>query len=113
MGFAAIMNIVAGLILTASILEAIPVLGADLKRLGLWLGGVQTIVGALTVIAGLFQLSSLQGIVALVAGLVLLPGLFSVIPVIGEFLDSLAEWLGGFKILIGVIALFVGIFGLI
>ena len=46
----------------------------------------------------------------LVAGLVLLTGLFNVIPVLGDLMNKAGKWLGGFQVIIGIIAIIFGIF---
>ncbi len=52
-------------------------------------------------------------IVNIVAGLVLAMGLLPYIPGIGKDLEKLAKWLGGFQTIIGVIAITIGILGLL
>jgi hypothetical protein len=107
-----IINIIAGLILAAGVLPSIPAIGKGLGRLAKWLGGFQTIIGIITLIAvfvfGGFSLT-LQPVVALIAGLVLLTGILHSVPLLGRFV----KWLGGFQTIIGVIALIVGILGLL
>jgi hypothetical protein len=107
-----ITNIVAGLILAMGILPSIPAIGKDLAKVAKWLGGFQTIIGVLAIIIGVLNLG-LQGIVAIVAGLILAMGILPNIPAIGKDLEKLAKWLGGFQTIIGIIAIIIGIWGLI
>jgi predicted sugar kinase len=107
-----ITNIVAGLVLAMGILPSIPAVGKDLEKLAKWLGGFQTIIGVIAIIVGVLNLG-LQGIVAIVAGLILAMGILPNIPGVGKDLEKLAKWLGGFQTLIGVIAIIIGIWGLI
>ena len=107
-----ITNIVAGLILAMGILPSIPAIGDDLEKVAKWLGRFQTIIGVVAIILGILYFS-LQGIVAIVSGLILAMGLLNSIPAIGKDLTKLAKWLGGFQTLIGVIAIILGIWGLI
>jgi len=52
-------------------------------------------------------------IVNIVAGLVLAMGILPSIPAVGKSLVKVAKWLGGFQTIIGVIALIIGILGLL
>jgi hypothetical protein len=107
-----ITNIVAGLILAMGILPSIPAVGKDLARVAKWLGGFQTIIGVLAIIIGIFYFG-LQGIMAIVAGLILAMGLLPSIPAVGKDLARVAKWLGGFQTTIGVIAIIIGVWGLL
>jgi hypothetical protein len=107
-----ITNIIAGLILATSILPSIPILGRDLTKLAKLLGKFQTIIGIAAIVLGVLHLG-LQGIVAIIAGLVLALGILPSVPLIGKDLARLAKWLRGFQTLIGVIAIVVGIRGLL
>jgi len=107
-----ITNIVAGLILAMGILPSIPAIGKDLEKVAKWLGGFQTIIGVIAIVVGILYFG-LQGIVAIVAGLILAMGLLPSIPAIGKDLEKVAKWLGGFQTIIGVIAIVVGIWGLL
>ena len=55
----------------------------------------------------------LQGIVAIIAGLILAIGLLTSVPAIGKDLAKVAKWLGGFQTIIGIIAIILGIWGLL
>ena len=106
-----ITNIVAGLILAMGILPNIPAVGKSLEKVAKWLGGFQTIIVIAIVIGVLFF--GLQGIVAIVAGLILALGLLPSIPAIGKDLARVVKWLGSFQTIIGVIAILIGIWGLL
>jgi sulfite exporter TauE/SafE len=107
-----ITNIVAGLILAMGILPNIPAVGKSLEKVAKWLGRFQTIIGVIAIIIGILYFG-LQGIVAIVAGLILAMGLLPNIPAVGKDLAKVAKWLGGFQTIIGVIAIIIGIWGLI
>lgn len=107
-----IANIVAGLILAMGILPNIPAIGKDLERVAKWLGRFQTIIGVLAILVGILYFG-LQGIIAIVAGLILAMGLLPSIPAIGKDLAKVVKWLGGFQTIIGIIAIVMGIWGLL
>jgi len=107
-----IVNIIAGLILATSILPSIPILGKDLTKLARLLGEFQTIIGIAAIVLGVLYLG-LQGMVAIVAGLVLALGILPSIPLVGKDLARLAKWLRRFQTLIGVVAIMIGIRGLL
>ena len=112
-----LVNIVGGLILCAGILEAIPAMGKHLEKLAKWLGGFQTIIGIIAIILAIFwwaELESiLQNVVAIIVGLILIVGILPAIPAMGKHLEKLAKWLGGFQTIIGIIAIIIGIWGLL
>ena len=105
-------NIVAGLILAMGILLSIPVVGKSLEKVAKWLGRFQTIIGIIAIILGIYYLG-LQGAVAIVAGLILAMGILPSIPAIGTSLEKVAKWLGRFQTIIGIIAIIIGIWGLL
>ena len=105
-------NIVAGLILAMGILPSIPAIGKNLEQVAKWLGRFQTIIGIIAIIIGILNLG-LQGIVAIVAGLILAMGILPSIPAIGDNLEQVAKWLGKFQTIIGIIAITIGIWGLL
>lgn len=113
MDLVAVMNIIAGLILCIGILEAIPAMGKYLAKLAKWLGGFQTIIGLIAIIVAIVWWSSIQSIVAIIVGLILIAGLLPAIPALGKHLEKLAKWLGSFQTIIGIIAIIVGIWGLL
>jgi len=109
-----LVNILAGLIPAIGILPAIPALGKYLEKLSKWLGRFQTIIGIIAIILALIWWEDLlQSVVALIAGLILITGILPSIPALGKHLEKLAKWLGGFQTIIGVIAIIVGIIGLL
>ena len=110
---AEIMNIVGGLVLCAGILEAIPAMGKHLEKLAKWLGSFQTIIGIIAIIVGIIFFSIPQGLLAIIVGLILAMGILSAIPAMGKHLEKLAKFLGSFQALIGIIAIIVGIWGLL
>jgi hypothetical protein len=107
-----IMNIVAGLVLAMGILPNIPAVGKSLEKVAKWLGGFQTIIGIIAIIVGILYFG-LQGIVAIVAGLILAMGLLPNIPAIGKDLAKAVKVLGSFQTIIGIIAIILGIWGLV
>jgi hypothetical protein len=109
-----ITNIVAGLILAMGILPSIPAIGDSLEKVAKWLGRFQSIIGVIAIILGILYFGDLlQSIVAIVAGFILAMGLLTSIPAIGDDLAKVAKWLGGFQTIIGVIAIILGIWGLL
>jgi len=108
-----ILNIIGGLILCMGILEAIPAIGSDLQRLARWLGSFQTLIGVIAIILAIIWWSGLQSIVAIIVGLILIVGILPAIPALGKYLERLAKWLGSFQTIIGVIAIIIGIWGLL
>ena len=106
-------NIIAGLILCIGILEAIPFMGKYLVKLAKWLGGFQTIIGIIVIIAGIIWWSFPWAVVTIFAGLILAIGILSLIPAIGKDIERFAKWLGGFQTIIGLIVLIIGILGVI
>jgi hypothetical protein len=114
MDWLALINILAGLVLAVGILPAVPALGKYLEKLAKWLGRFQTIIGIIAIILAIFWWDDLlQSAVAIVAGLILLTGILPSIPAMGKHLAKLAKWLGGFQTIIGIIAIIVGIIGLL
>ena len=110
---AEIINIVGGLVLCAGILEAIPAMGKHLEKLAKWLGSFQTIIGIIAIIIGILFFSMPQGLLAIIVGLILAMGILGAIPAMGKHLEKLAKWLGSFQTIIGIIAIIVGIWGLL
>ena len=52
-------------------------------------------------------------IVNIIGGLILCMGMLEAIPATGKHLEKLAKWLGSFQTIIGIIAIIIGIWGLI
>ena len=112
-GLVEVMNVIGGLVLCTGIIGALPGIGKHLEKAGKWLGGFQILIGIVTLIVGLLNIASLQGIIATLVGIILLTGAFYVIPVLGKYLTRFGKWLGGFQTIIGVIALGLGILGML
>jgi len=108
-----IVNIIAGLVLAMGILPSVPAVGKSLVKVAKWLGRFQTIIGIVAIVVGILYLFSLQAIVAIIAGLILAMGILTSIPAIGGSLEKVAKWLGGFQTIIGVIAIVIGVLGLL
>ena len=106
-------NIVGGLVLCVGILEAVPAMGKHLKKLAKWLGSFQTIIGIIAIALGLYWWSIPQSLVAILVGLILIVGILPAIPAMGKHLEKLAKWLGSFQTIIGIIAIIIGIWGLV
>jgi hypothetical protein len=109
-------NIIGGLILCIGILGAIPAMGKHLERLAKWLGSFQTLIGIIAwILVALYFGDSefIQVIMAFIVGLILIAGILPAIPALGKSLEKLAKWLGSFQTLIGIIAIIVGIWGLL
>ncbi len=49
----------------------------------------------------------------IIAGLVLAAGIVTSLPAVGPSIGKVAKWLGGFQTIIGIIAIIVGIWGLL
>jgi hypothetical protein len=49
----------------------------------------------------------------IVAGLILAMGILSSVPAVGQNLVQVAKWLGRFQTIIGVVAIVIGIWGLL
>ena len=113
MELTAIMNMVGGLVLCVGIVGAIPRIGKYLLKVSKFLGGFQVIIGIVVLILGVLNIGSLQGLVATMVGMILLTGVFYVIPTFGKYLERVGKFLGGFQTIIGMIAIVVGIWGLI
>ena len=107
-------NIIGGLVLCAGILGAIPAMGKYLQKLAKWLGSFQVIIGLIAIILAIYYWGNLlQCGVAIIAGLILIMGILPMIPAIGKSLEKVAKWLGSFQTIVGIIAIIVGIWGLI
>ena len=106
-------NIVGGLVLCVGILEVIPAMGKHLKKLAKWLGSFQTIIGIIAIALGIYWWSIPQGLVAILVGLILIVGILPAIPAMGKHLEKIAKWLGSFQTIIGIIAIIIGIWGLV
>ena len=109
-------NIIGGLILCVGILGAIPAMGKHLEKLAKWLGSFQTLIGIIAwILVALYFSDStmIQIAMAFIVGLILIVGILPMIPAMGKQLEKLAKWLGSFQTIIGIIAIIVGIWGLL
>ena len=88
-----------------------------MAKLAKWLGSFQTVIGVAAIGLGIWVLISgaamLQAIVAIVAGLVLALGILPLIPALGKYIHKFAAWLGSFQTIIGIVALVIGVLGLV
>jgi hypothetical protein len=89
-------------------------MGKQLEKLAKWLGSFQTLIGIIAIVLAIYWWSTdLQNIVAIIVGLILIVGILPAIPAMGKHLEKLAKWLGSFQTLIGIIAIIIGIWGLL
>ena len=106
-------NIIGGLILCVGILG---VVSKNLEKIAKWLGGFHFIIGIIAwIMVALYfaEAEFIQLVMAFIVGLILLVGILPAIPALGKSLEKLAKWLGSFQTLIGIIAIIVGIWGLL
>ncbi len=109
-----ILLIVAGLILLTGLLGVIPAMGEHLEKLAKWLGGFQGIIGIIALIYGILTFGfNLSSIMLIIAGIMLAAGILQSLPAVGDHLEKLAKTLGSFQTIIGIIALIVGIWGIL
>jgi hypothetical protein len=108
-----ILNIIGGLVLAVGVVGALPGIGKFLEKAGKFLGGFQVLIGVIILILALLDFGSVQSIVALLVGIILLTGVFYVIPAVGKYMTRFGKWLGGFQTIIGVVAIIVGLLGLL
>ena len=92
--------------------------GTVTKKLAKWLGSFQTIIGIIAIILAIWLWldggsAMIQIAMAIIAGLKLIVGILPAIPAMGKHLEKLAKWLGSFDTIIGIIAIIVGIWGLV
>jgi len=109
-------NIIGGLILCVGILGAIPAMGKHLEKLAKWLGSFHIIIGIIAwILVALYFGDSvfIQAVMAFIVGLILIAGILPAIPAMGKHLEKLAKGLGSFQTIIGIIAIIVGIWGLL
>ena len=104
-------NIIGGLILCVGILG---IVSKNLEKIAKWLGGFHFIIGIIAwIMVALYFSWDIQVYMAIIVGLILLVGILPAIPAMGKSLEKLAKWLGSFQTLIGIIAIIVGIWGLL
>ena len=91
-------------------------MGKHLEKLAKWLGSFQTLIGIIAwILVALYFVESefIQIVMAFIVGLILIAGILPAIPAMGKKLEKLAKWLGSFQTIIGIIAIIVGIWGLL
>ncbi len=108
-----ILLIIVGLILLTGLLGVIPAMGKHLEKLAKWLGSIQGIIGIIALIYGIWNFSIPSGLMLIIAGIILAVGILQILPAVGEELKKLAKTLGSFQTIIGIIALVIGIWGLL
>jgi len=107
------MLVVSGLVLLAGSLYLIPAMGKYLEKLAKFLGGFQGIIGVIAVILAIWDMIDTDigwaNILLLIVGLMLAASIMSALPAIGKYIAKLTKFLGGFQVIIGIIALIGGI----
>jgi len=108
-----LMLVVCGLVLLAGSLYLIPAMGKYLEKLAKFLGGFQGIIGVIAVILAIWDMIDgsvgWENILLLLVGLMLASSIMSALPAVGKYIAKLTKFLGGFQIVIGIIALVGGI----
>jgi hypothetical protein len=105
--------IIAGLVMLAGLMGAVPALGEHLEKLAKWLGSFEGIIGIIAIIIGIIYFSIPMGLLLIVAGIILAIGLLQALPMVGDTLKKLVKALSGFHTIFGIIFLLLGILGLI
>lgn len=88
----------------------------NIEKIAKWLGGFKTLIGIIAwILVALYFGDSvfIQVVMAFIVGLILITGILPAIPALEKSLEKLAKWLGSFQTLIGIIAIIVGIWGLL
>ncbi|MAZ29503.1 MAG: hypothetical protein CL868_20815 [Cytophagaceae bacterium] len=110
-------NICAGLILSISLLDRWDGEGNFFKKVSATLSPFAAIIGGICLVLGIVFLlrpfCAFHDITGIVAGLTLLSGSLSSIPGVGNGLEKLSRSLNPYRAVIGMIALIVGILGLL
>jgi cadmium resistance protein CadD (predicted permease) len=109
----AIVAILAGLVLLAGRLGAVPGIGPGLEKFARWLLPFEVVIGVVALVVGILELLSLEGILLILAGLVLAISALRSIPSIGPWLGRMGNALLPFRVIIGVIILVVGLLDLV
>jgi hypothetical protein len=108
-----VIAIFAGLILLRGCLKNVPGIGSSLEKFARWLGQFEFFIGILAVIAGLFDLPALEGVILILAGLILIAGGIGAFPSVGRHLARLGRSLKPFRPIIGLLVLLAGILGML
>jgi hypothetical protein len=104
-----IVAIFAGLVLLSGSLRSVPAVGAPLERFARWLSVFDVAIGVVAIVVGIISLLSLEGILMIMAGLVLAASALQSMPPLAKLGMSLVP----FRLLIGVVILIVGLFGIL
>jgi uncharacterized membrane protein HdeD (DUF308 family) len=104
-----LMLIIGGLVLLSGSLYVIPAMGKYLEKLAKWLGGFQGAIGIVSIIVALVWWDGLYSVFLIVVGLILAASIMSMIPALGKSIAKLTKFLGAFQVIIGIIALILGI----
>lgn len=110
---ASLVAILAGLVLLTGLLGVIPAFGEHLERFAKFIGSFQGLIGIIAIIVGILELWSGTGLILIIAGIMLAAGILQTLPGIGDEMRRLAKFLGSFQTIIGIVTLFVGVFGLL
>jgi len=109
-----LMLIVSGLVLLSGSLYLIPAMGKYLEKLAKWLGGFQAIIGIIAIIVGIFvDASTAARVTLIIVGLIMAASIVTALPMVGKYIAKLVKFLGAFHIVLGIIALVLGIWYLI
>lgn len=117
MDLVGLMLVVCGLVLLTGVLYLIPAMGKYLEKLAKFLGGFQGIIGVIAVILAIWDMIEVDigwaNILLLLVGLMLAASIMSALPAVGKYIAKLTKFLGGFQVIIGIVALVLGIWILI
>jgi hypothetical protein len=104
-----LMLIIGGLVLLTGSLYLIPAMGKYLEKLAKWLSGFQGAIGVISIIVALVWWDGLYSVFLIIVGLILAASIMSMVPAVGKYIAKLTKWLGAFQVIIGIIALILGI----
>ena len=109
-----LMLIISGLVLLSGSLYLIPAMGKYLEKLAKWLSGFQAIIGIIAIIVGIFvDASTLARVTLIIVGLIMAASIVTALPAVGKYIAKRVKFLGAFQIIIGIIALVLGIWYLL
>ena len=109
-----LMLIISGLVLLSGSLYLIPAMGKYLEKLAKWLSGFQAIIGIIAIIVGiLVDASTVARVALIIVGLIMAASIVTALPAVGKYIAKLVKFLGAFQIIIGIIALVLGIWYLL
>lgn len=113
MSIVGLLLLICGLVLLTGVLYLIPALGKYLEKLAKFLGGFQGLIGVIAVIVAIWDMIETdigwENILLLLVGLMLAASIMSALPGVGKYIAKLTKFLGGFQVIIGIIALVAGI----